>query len=280
MKVGFIGAGRVGCSIGKYFVRHGIHVTGYYNRNPGPAKWAAEFTETRVFETMEECVSGSEAVMIAVPDDAICPVWNQLRGYPVKGKVFCHFSGALASDVFDGIDAAGAYGCSLHPMYAFADRETAYRGLDGIGFTIEGADEAVQLVRGLLEDCHNPVIRMQASQKVRYHAAASMLSNHVAGVLSCGYELLEEAGFSEEQARTFSGALVLGNVRNVIENGAMKALTGPIERGDVETVRQHLHVLTPEQEEMYRANGRRLVEIAQRKHPDRSYDEMKRLLEK
>ena len=279
MKIAVIGAGRVGCSIGKYLKEKGFAVAGFYSRSVSSASWAAEFTESEVYTELSACVEAAQVLFVAVPDGAIADVWQELKPMHLTGKVICHFSGCMTSEVFDGIEQTGAFGCSVHPMFAFDDKETAYRQLDGVGFTAEGEEGAVSKIRSILESCGNEVLEICSRDKVKYHAAASVLSNHVAAVLDCGYQLLQAAGFSEEQARTFTRQLVLGNVAHVIEEGAVKALTGPIERGDAETVRRHLQVLTAEQEEMYRVNGRRLVEIAQRKHPERSYDEMKGLLE-
>lgn len=278
MKVGFIGAGRVGCSMGKYLSLHGVQVSGYFSRNEESAAWAAQFTQSVHYRDMKECVQESDILCLTVPDDAIEEVWREVRSYKLSDKTICHFSGLLTSKVFVNLRLKGAYGASIHPMFAFNDKEHAFEELEGVGFTVEGDANAVQVLRGMLEQTGNPVMQMEPEQKAKYHAAASMLSNHVAAVLACGYELLEAAGFDEAQARTFSKALVMGNVSHIVADGAVSALTGPIERGDVGTVQKHLQVLDKEQEEMYRFLGERLIRLAEKKHPEKDYTLMRKLL--
>ena len=74
MKIGFIGAGRVGFTLGKYMKLHGVDVVGYYNRNVEHAREAADFTDTLCYETIDDLVRGGKVVYI--PAD----VWNPL-GY-------------------------------------------------------------------------------------------------------------------------------------------------------------------------------------------------------
>lgn len=278
MRIGFIGAGRVGCSVGKYLSIHGVDVSGYYSRSDDSAQWAAEFTGGLAYGNMKDCVDASDIIFLAVPDDAIEEVWHEVRSSKLMDKVICHFSGMCTSEVFANIGIENAHGASLHPMFAFDSRERAYKQLEGVGFTVEGDEEAVRALRELLEPIGTPVLEIDRKQKAKYHAAASILSNHVAAVLECGYQLLESAGFDEAKARAFSKALVLGNVGHVVDSGAVAALTGPIERGDIGTVQQHLQVLDAEQEEMYRFLGRRLIGLAAQKNPDTDYTSMQKLL--
>lgn len=277
MKIGFIGAGRVGCSMGKYLSGHGISISGYYSRSKEAAAWAAAFTGSECYEEMRECVQQSDILCLSVPDDAIEEVWREVRAYKLTDKIICHFSGLLTSEIFVNLRLKGAYGASLHPMFAFNDKERTFEQLEGVGFTIEGDRKGLQMLRGILEEAGNPVIEIEARKKATYHAAASLLSNHVAAVLACGYELLEQAGFDEVQARAFSKELVIGNVSHIVEQGPVAALTGPIERNDVGTVQKHLQVLDEEQRKLYRLLGERLTEMAGCKHTERDYTTMREL---
>ena len=68
MRIGIIGAGRVGCSLGKYFRLKGAHLVGYYDASAEASKEAAEFTQTDYFETLEQLVRESEVLFITTPD--------------------------------------------------------------------------------------------------------------------------------------------------------------------------------------------------------------------
>ena len=101
MKIGFIGAGKVGFSLGKYFVSNGIFVTGYYSMSPKSAKSAAEFTNSRMYNSLTDILKDSDTLFITVPDDAIGTVWEYMKNLDVKNKKICHCSGILKGFLSD-----------------------------------------------------------------------------------------------------------------------------------------------------------------------------------
>lgn len=282
MKIGFIGAGRAGCSLGKYFSENGrradLSVSGYYSIVEADAGWAASFTSSECFQTLEEAVQNSDAIIVSTPDGAITSVWESLRQENVSGKMICHLSGSLSSDVFSGVEELGAYPISIHPMFAFSNRESVYQQLHEASFTLEGHPRAVLAWQEAFSALGNGTVPIDKEQKVKYHAAASLLSNHVLAVLDMGYELLAECGFSPEEARSFSRFLVKNNVEHAVAEGCVSALTGPIERGDTGTVKKHLDVLDEEQRRLYEVCGRKLVFLARAKNPEQDYRMMEELL--
>lgn len=284
MKIGFIGAGKAGCSLGKYFsgkaAQADIQVSGYYSLMKEEASWAAAFTNSMCFDSVEEVITASDTIILSTPDGAIKKVWETVGKDNIEGKVFCHLSGSLSSDVFSGIDGCGAHPISIHPLFAFSDKESVYTQLKDVRFTLEGDSYAVSLWKEIFGKLENDVIEIFKDVKPKYHAAASILSNHVVAVLNAGYHLLTECGFSEEEARRFTKILVTNNVEHVIENGCVEALTGPIERGDVATVKKHLEVIGKDVETLYRCCGLDLVKVAKIKNQDRDYTEIEKVLDK
>lgn len=281
MKIGIIGAGRVGFSLGKYLSEapNDASVVGFYDTAIECAAEAAEFTGTRSFEQLQELVSLSDTLFITTPDSIIAKAWDCIKEMSLDNKIICHFSGSLSSVVFSGMEETGASGCSIHPMLAFSDKYSSYQQLNHAFFTIEGNQKAVEVMTALLQSMGNTVCPIAGDKKVLYHAAASILSNQVLAVLDTGYRLLTECGFTREDAVNASRSLVLGNVENAVRQDTIGALTGPIERGDLLTVKNHLSVLGGADWEMYRILGKKLVEIAECKNPDRDYSEITDLLE-
>ena len=163
-------------------------------------------------------------------------------------------------------------------MFAFSNKDSVYQQLDSVSFTLEGHPYAVNAWQQLLDALGNRSVVIDKAKKPKYHAAASILSNQVIAVLATGYELLEECGFSEQEARTFRAALVRDNVEHVIADGCVSALTGPIERGDVGTVQKHLQKLNDTQKEMYRVCGSKLLELAECKNPQTDYAALESVL--
>ncbi len=278
MNLGFIGAGKAGCSLGKFFSDKGINVTGYYSLIEEEAEWAAAFTKTQIFNNANEVIAANDSIIISTPDGAIREVWDGLDKELIKGRIICHLSGSLSSDVFSGIEEFGGYPISIHPLFAFSDKESAYLQLNNVCFTIEGHPYAVNEWKKLLDSCGNEVVTIDKERKPLYHAAASVLSNHVIAILDMGYKMLEQCGFSEEQARRYTETLVSKNVMHVIEDGAVNALTGPIERNDIGTVKKHLEVVDDEKKELYKVCGRILVDISKEKNADRDYSELREIL--
>jgi len=278
MNIGFIGAGRVGCSIGKYLSESGIRITGYYDTAEESASSAAAFTSSKSFRQLPELVSQCSLLFLTTPDSIIVHTWEAIRPLPIEEKIICHCSGALPSDAFAGIEKTNASGCSLHPMLPFSDRFTSYEPLKNAFFTIEGQDRAVQAVSELFTRLGNTVCRIQGQCKPKYHAAASILSNQVVAVLDTGYRLLEECGFTREAARNATKELVCQNIENIVQQDCIAALTGPIERNDIQTVQKHLNCLPQEDQDMYQILGRKLIAIAKKKHPSQDYTALLQLL--
>ena len=277
MKIGFYGAGRVGCTLGRYMKKHGLDVTGFYNRTRERAEEAARWTDTVSYESVSSLLETNDALFLTVSDQAIPSVVEELVSIgSLSGKLLVHCSGALSSDVFAG---TGAYGYSIHPLYAISDRETAYETLSNAYFTVEGDTEYLDFWCETLTDIGLTCRPMTAESKTRYHASAVMASNLVCGLYAAAAEELEICGFPAEEAEKALAGLFLDNARGIAERGPVRQLTGPLERGDTSTVQRHLQVLEGDGKEIYLRLSEKVLDLAGRKNPGRDYTEMKKLLE-
>lgn len=280
MRIGFVGAGKVGFTLGKYMMERNVCVSGYYSRKQESAIQASDFTHTKYYETLEKLTASSDALFLTVPDGAIEEVWNSLKEYSLKGKFICHCSGAMNSAVFSGIDQMEAFGYSIHPLFAVHDRLRSYRELSQAYFTIEGSKEYIPYWKTFFETLGNPVQVIQPDQKILYHSAAVFASNLVTALFETGVSLLTECGFDRKSGEEALKALFLNNCHSVAEAGTEAALTGPVERLDLGTIQKHLEVLSGNEREIYVRLSEVLEEIAGRKHPERDYTELSQLLER
>ena len=279
MNIGIIGAGKVGVSVGRYLKDNNIQISGFYDIDSDNAAFAAQFTQTDCFSDLEELVKVSDTLFITTPDNVIGSVWDCIKNnMSVQNKIVCHFSGALSSDVFTDSQSTGAGVCSVHPMLAFSDKLTSYRIPANTFFAIEGEETAVSAVKSLFESLGNTVCRINKSKKSLYHTAASVLSNEIVALLDMGYSLLEQCGFSRDDAVGATKNLVSGNVKSVLENGCVNALTGPVERNDLQTVKKHVESLEGGDRQIYILLAKRLVKLAKEKNEDRDYGEMSEFL--
>ncbi|HCI59663.1 MAG TPA: DUF2520 domain-containing protein [Ruminococcus sp.] len=281
MNIGIIGAGKVGVSVGRYLKDNNIQIAGFYDIDCDNAAFAEKFTQTDCFSDLEKLVKLSDTLFITTPDNVIGSVWDCIikNNMSVQNKIVCHFSGALSSDVFTDSQSTGASVCSIHPMLAFSDKLTSYRIPANTFFALEGEETAVSALKSLFENLGNTVCCIDKSEKSLYHTAASVLSNELVALLDIGYSLLEQCGFSRDEAVKATQNLVLGNVNSVLENGCVNALTGPVERNDLQTVKKHVDSLQGEDRQIYILLAKRLVNLAKVKNEDRDYGEMSEFLD-
>lgn len=280
MRIGIIGAGKVGTTLGKYLSIHGVDVTGFYSRTQESADEAATFAETETYSSLFKLVEENDVIFITTPDGVISQVWEELLQQDISNRMICHFSGSLSSHVFSGREEAGAFGISMHPMYAFSDKFHSYEQFHTAYLTLEGDPEAVAVMKPMWEELGHHVLTLKAQDKIKYHAAAAMASNEMLGLMQASLDVLSECGFSEEDSMALLTPLVQGNIASMLENGCVNALTGPVERGDTQTVRKHLQALEgSEAGRIYQSLGSTMVKLAKRRNPDRDYALIRKLFE-
>lgn len=279
MKIGFIGAGNVGCSLGRYLNHKNIPVAGYYSRTKASADEAAKITNTRRFDTLKEIIDTCDTLFLTVPDGKIKEVWSEVKSFPIEGKTICHCSGAMSANIFSDIRKLGAYGYSIHPMFPFNSKTISYDVMQEIFITVEGNQERIDEMTEMFHNLGNPVKVITSENKTSYHAASVMASNEVVALLETAVRLLKKCQFKEEEALHALKPLALYNMEHIFEVGTTKALTGPVERNDVGTVQKHLEVLDEEEKRIYLACSAMLLHITKRKYPEREEDELRKLLE-
>ena len=278
MKVGFIGAGKVGNTLGKYFEQNNIELTGYYDTDINVALEAADFTRSGMYISLSELVKNSDMIFITTTDSTIENVWGDVKELSIENKLFCHCSGALSSDIFKGIEEKGAFGYSIHPLFSCSSKTSSYKNLYDALITIEGSKERLSEVEELFKGLGNKTKIIASSQKIKYHAAAVFASNQTIALAGQAADILEQCGFTRYEAIKSILFLMGHAIENIEIQGLAEALTGPVERNDIVTVQKHLQVLSEEEKRIYISLSRKLVEIAKVKNPEKNYDEFKNLL--
>ncbi|MDE6659157.1 MAG: DUF2520 domain-containing protein, partial [Eubacterium sp.] len=244
LSIGFIGAGRVGVTLGRYFFEKNLNISGYFSKTYEHSVEASKFTNSKSYQTIKELVEESRIIFITVPDSCIYDVYLQLKDYELKDKILCHCSGAMSAEVFSGIEQTGAYGYSVHPIFAIHDKENSYKEISKAFFTIEGNSEKMQIIKEIFEKLGNPVQIIHAEDKIKYHASLVTASNLVIGLYHIALGLLEECGFSYLTANEVLKPLFLNNAENICKNGCVNALTGPVDRNDTATINKHISALS------------------------------------
>jgi predicted short-subunit dehydrogenase-like oxidoreductase (DUF2520 family) len=224
---------------------------------------------------MEEAGRESDIVWLCHTDDALLGTARTLaRHAGWKGKIVFHSSGALTSDVLLPLRRAGAYAASLHPMMTFVPG-TRPR-FEKIAFAVEGDPQAIAVARRIVARLGGEIFEIKKKSKVLYHALGSFSSPLLVATLVTAERVGRAAGLSREQTRKVMAPIVGQTLTNYLAQGAAAAFSGPIKRGDLETVRRHLQELrhVPEAREVYRA----LVKSALRDLPVNNKSKLLRLL--
>lgn len=281
LSIGFIGAGRVGCTLGRYFYEKNLEISGYFSNCYEHACEAAAFTHSKSYKTMKELAAESDILFLTVPDTSIYEVYLQLKDCALTDKILCHCSGALSAEIFKEIASVGAYGYSLHPAFAIHNKEHSYKELSKAFFTVEGSPEKMPVIEALLRKLGNPYQIIRAEDKCRYHASLVLSSNLVIGLYHIALGLLRGCGFNDLTAAEVLNPLFLNNAENICNSGCVHALTGPIDRNDIATVQGHLSAIDSEAtRELYQLLSKELIRIAEQKCPDRDYSELENILNK
>lgn len=273
--IAIVGAGRVGRTLGRLLAAVGHRITTVSCRTRAAAEQAVAFIGAgqpcaygaAPLDFPQECRS---VVCITTPDQAIASIAARLAHdqsvWP--GVVVLHCSGALSSTVLHVLRACGAQVGSMHPLYAFGTPIADPEVLRGVYWCIEGDSAATDVARALIADLHGQASEIQPEHKILYHAAAAVAGNLLTGLMSVSFAMLEHCGIAPEQARAMLVRLSEGVLQRIKAEGEIVALAGPISRGDVATVAQHLErlrALPPLYGAVYRSLSQELVALARRK---------------
>jgi predicted short-subunit dehydrogenase-like oxidoreductase (DUF2520 family) len=268
--IGVVGPGRAGQGLALALSRagHSVHIHGRRGIpvSPplvltwgGPPPWLGDV----------------EIILLAVRDGAIRDAATELAGggAVTPSHTVLHLSGLMDETPLAPLRPSGAaLGC-LHPLQAIARPEAAPERLHGAVAALTGDARAVEIGSRLARSVGMRPVSLAGTGKARYHAAAA--SNYLVVLASAAERLMVEAGVTPAEARVGIATLMEGTLANVRAQGG-EALTGPIVRGDVDTVRAHLAVLPPPLQNVYRALG--LAALQQAHLPEEAAHAMRTLL--
>lgn len=263
-----IGAGKVGTAVGNLLLKKNHRLVAAVATSDASLKRASLFLpHTPLVRDSIGMVPEAEIILITTKDGQIKAACDHIAesGALTPSHTVIHMSGAATLDVLSSAEAAGAKIASLHPIQSFASAELAIERLPGsyFGLTAEGKAEIAALQ--IINDLNGKVIRVADKDRSLYHAAACVASNYLVVLLRIAEEIYGGAGFEQNAALEAMMPLIKGTLLNIESVGIKEALTGPIARGDVKIIEQHLESLSGldgDSEAAYRALGLRTVALA------------------
>ena len=265
--IAVIGAGKVGSALGILLQRQGYPVTGVASRTVASAEKLAGKLGCRAYALPEEATRAAGLVFITTPDRVIGEVAATIsaaNGFKA-GQVVAHTSGAHSAAVLTGVQETSALAVSIHPLQSFAGVEAAIDNLPGSYFALEGDEAAMAVAGQVVQDLGGRAFTLAAEAKPLYHAAACIASNYLVSLMHFASGLYGNFGLGRQEAFQALLPLVEGTIKNIGRVGPVAALTGPVARGDGNTLEDHLAAfkrLGSRGIDLYRHLGRYTVNVA------------------
>jgi len=267
LKIGIIGAGTVGSALAVRLADNGYPVVAVASRTLISAeKLANTIKGCQACDNNQQVADLADIVFITTPDAVIPNIVTSLQWH--KGQSVIHCSGADSTEVLEPARQMGANTGAFHPLQTFAGVQQAIANLPGSTIAIEAEEPLLSTLKEMAAALNCRWIELKASDKVVYHAAAVIASNYLVTLVKLADDLWETFGIPREQATQALLPLLKGTLNNIENVGIPQALTGPIARGDLETVKKHLAALqkeAPDALSVYCELGLQTIPIAQAK---------------
>lgn len=242
LAVGVVGAGKVGAVLGAALARAGHQVVAVSAVSQQSRDRAEDLLPGVPVRTVPEVVEAAELVLLAVPDDALADLARGLSttGVWQAGQIVAHTSGRHGANVLDPVRTHHAFPIALHPAMTFTGTALDLERLPDCCFGVTADERVLPIAAALVLDMGAEPVPIAEKDRIAYHCALAHGSNHLVTLTSQAMQILDSAGVDQP-------AHVLRPLLAAALDNALRlrdaALTGPVARGDVGTVRTHLQVL-------------------------------------
>lgn len=262
-----IGLGQVGTALLRALNKKGYSIKSVYNRTEAPSSLQKEMQEVEFYTGLPfGDTTVGDIIFLTIADDAIKVVSSDLKTNftSLDEKTVVHCSGAYSSQVLSGLKERGARVASFHPMQAITKSTQTFVGT---WFDMDGDEEALVQLEAIALQLGGKTFRVEPGAKPLLHASAVVASNYLVVLADMVSKMAKQAGIDEDTALKAITPLMDNTLENIRELGVTDALTGPIARGDVNTVAEHLKTLNtiPEVLSLYKILGKEAVHIAEQK---------------
>lgn len=270
-----IGAGKVGKVLAKNFQRkQQFAIQQVLNRTQASASTAVAWLGAGQAVNGISQLLPADITMLSVSDDQIASICQQLAdaGLLKVGSVIFHCSGAKASTELRAARLAGAVVASVHPVRSFANVDLLAEQFAGTICSMEGDEAALTLLVPALQAIGAETVIINADNKLLYHAGSVFASNYLVTLMEVALRTYQAAGIPAEIAQKMAAPLARQTLENVFNLGTQAALTGPIARGDMQTValqQTRLNDWDQQAGDLYQAFTQPTIDLAARHHSEK-----------
>ncbi|WP_372638552.1 Rossmann-like and DUF2520 domain-containing protein [Fodinibius sp.] len=267
IEITVIGLGALGSALTEALAGHDLELRSVFSRNRKKLKAMAETHRVATASSFPSSLGQlGEVVFLTVTDAAIAEVADRLSalGDDFSDRTFVHCSGNESAALLEALKEKGARTASMHPLQTF----NAYSGagdFNDIYFSLQGDDAAFPLLERMAQLLGAETLIVTEEQKSHLHAAAVFASNYLITLLDAAAETGGLSGLDKKQVRGALYPLIDTTLQNLQSTSFPEAISGPIVRGDVETVTQHLKLLSNQRElrMLYTVLGQQTVDRAE-----------------
>ena len=246
VSIGFIGAGVLGSGLALALRAAGWRVNAIASRTYASADQAASLIDgCMALETAQQVADGCDLVFITTPDSAISEVAGTVNWRQDQGVTHC--CGAASIELLGAAAHAGAAAGAMHPFQTFAaidSPEQAAERLQGVTFAISATGWLEEFLPGLAQSLGGRGIEIPGDLRPLYHASAVLSCGYLATLLDAAVGLWTSMGFTEEDGVRAAVPLARATIEAIERQGPANAVTGPVVRGDADTVAAHLELLS------------------------------------
>lgn len=242
-----IGAGKLGLNLA-YALNAGklIEIKALCNRSLKRAQQSVALIGCGQAVADLTALPPASLIFITTGDDEIAQVANVLAEHHCvePGTIVAHCSGVLSADILKPLADRGCLVASIHPLKAFLASSLQASVFAGCHCAVEGNPQAVNYLTALFQQLGAVVHTIKADKKEVYHAAAVMASNYLVTLAHHAQNLLQESGLSDNHAMAITQQLLQSSLHNLQQhNHPRDALTGPLMRGDYNTLEKHINAI-------------------------------------
>lgn len=259
MNFNIIGAGRLGKSLALALNSSGqARLTAICNANFLNAELFVREVGTGLAVANLADLPSADLTFITTPDDLIPSLARQLaKQKNLKPQsIVVHCSGALSTTALEPLKADGYQLATIHPLRAFKKGAFDHSIFQDCDCVVEGDDKAVAVISTLFKKLGARIISINQENKIAYHAAAVLASNYLVTLAASAIQLFNKAGIPADLAKQITTNLMTSSLTNIKQSeNAAAALTGPLQRGDLNTISKHLEVLPTSLKRLYTSAG-------------------------
>ena len=239
MRIGLIGCGRVGVTI-FYLLRKHNRIVGVYDTDVQKQRKAKRILHIKNNPHYRELISQSDALFIATPDDAILKAYKKTYKYLTGHKFVIHFSGILPAEILP--KKRNIFRASIHPFATFP-KIVIPPPRKHLFLSVEGDRQAVTATRVIFHPKYFTLMKLKKEDKPLYHLIGVFSSNLLVGLIASIYDMAGKLNWKQKDIHQLVYPIIEETLHNIKTHGLRKSLSGPLQRGDVDTIRRHLITL-------------------------------------